>query len=430
MELFHWFINNEYAFDIKDKTGYNLFARVLELGDLDAAKRIHEKWTEILTKRNASNGRLSIVDYNARFVNKLNGENVLHLIAKTDFNNNITVDEEKIISICKWLLDEQGLSLIQNKDGNTAIHFAIETNKLKLALYFAKRFQAKNVVNLKNNNNISPIQMLQEKSEKENDDNLIKGFQFELKQHIQAVNNNRNHIVSNNNNSSDFEYLYKVILIGNASVGKTFVLSRYVSGSCPERQPATVGVEIAVKHGKLKNGDRVKCQIWDTAGQERYNAITKMHYRRAHAAIVMYDITNRNSFISLDMWLKELKQYGKDNMVIYIVGNKEDLRQAPEKYNLDEHFKRSIVQKHEGVRCAQRYDLFSSIRSDHPLHMVTSAKTGENIIELFQSIYEEIFEKFGNTLARQQNWEPKDDVHFDIPKISDDDNKDEQKGCC
>ena len=128
--------------------------------------------------------------------------------------------------------------------------------------------------------------MLQEKSEKENDDNLIKDFQFELKQHIQAVNNNRNHIVSNNNNSSDFEYLYKVILIGNASVGKTFVLSRYVSGSCPERQPATVGVEIAVKHGKLKNGDRVKCQIWDTAGQERYNAITKMHYRRAHAAIV------------------------------------------------------------------------------------------------------------------------------------------------
>ena len=135
----------------------------------------HKKWTEILTKRNASNGRLSIVDYNARFVNKLNGENVLHLIAKTDFNSNISVDEEKIISICKWLLDEQGLSLIQNKDGNTAIHFAIETNKLKLALYFAKRFQAKNVVNLKNNNNISPIQMLQEKSEKENDDNLING---------------------------------------------------------------------------------------------------------------------------------------------------------------------------------------------------------------------------------------------------------------
>ena len=162
---------------------------------------------------------------------------------------------------------------------------------------------------------------------------------------------------------------------------------------------------------------RVKCQIWDTAGQERYNAITKTHYRRAHAAIVMYDITNRNSFISLDMWLKELKQYGKENMVIYLVGNKEDLRSAPEKYNLGNQFKNNVVQNHEGVRVAQRYELFSLLDSSVPLHMLTSAKTGKNVDRLFEAIYEEIFEKFGNSLAQRQTWEPKEDVQFDVPKL-------------
>ena len=147
----------------------------------------------------------------------------------------------------------------------------------------------------------------------------------------------------------------------------------------------------------------------------------------------MYDITNRNSFVSLDMWLKELKQYGKENMVIYLVGNKEDLRTAPEKYNLGNQFKNSIVQNHEGVRVAQRYELFSSLDSGVTMHMLTSAKTGENVDRLFETICEEIFEKFGNSLAQQQTWEPKEHVQFDVPKIPahiarDNDNKGAK--CC
>ncbi len=428
MEMFYWCINQGYAFDMKDKDGYNLFDRVLKLGDLDAAKNIQHKWTEILTKQSSSKGRLSIVDYNARFVNKLNGENALHLIAKTNYDGNRrNINEDGIISICIWLLDVQGLSLIQNKDGDTPVHLAMKTNKFNLALYLAKRFQDKNVINLQNNKGESAMQLLREKSQDNNNMDVFNNFQLELQNNFRSINSNKR----NESNNSDFEYLYKVILIGNASVGKTFVLSRYVSGSCPERQPATVGVEIALKLGRLKNGDRVKCQIWDTAGQERYNAITKTHYRRAHAAIVMYDITNRSSFVSLDMWVKELKRYGKENMVIYIVGNKEDLRSAPEKYNLTEDFKKAIVQKHEGVRFAQRYELSSLLRDNQPLHMVTSAKTGENVEHLFQSVYEEIFEKFGNTLgARIQNWEPKEDVQFDIPKITGKNDNDDEHKCC
>ena len=87
-----------------------------------------------------------------------------------------------------------------------------------------------------------------------------------------------------------YDQLFKIVLIGDSGVGKSWLVSRYVKGIFPKNKVATIGVEFAAKNLKLKSGTRVKAQIWDTAGQERYLAITTAHYRRAIGAFVVYDI--------------------------------------------------------------------------------------------------------------------------------------------
>jgi Rab family, other len=218
--------------------------------------------------------------------------------------------------------------------------------------------------------------------------------------------------------SDDFDFLYKIIVVGNSSVGKTFLLANYVNKVTPSKLPATVGVEIAVKMAALRNGNIVKAQLWDTAGQERYNAIAKTHYRRAHAALLVYDITSRESYEALGHWMKELKTYGQPDMVIWIVGNKEDLRKgdsAQSGEDVDEIRRaQRTVPAHEGIRFAQKHRL-KSRRENGWMHSLTSAKTGYNVSELFNGLYEEIFETFGNTLAKKHAWEPQEKVLFDIP---------------
>ena len=248
VETFLQCIERGYAVDLKDKSGYSLFDRVVVTGNLRLAKLVQEKWTEILTKRNAARGRLSILDFNVRFINKLNGENALHLLAKTHYKDS---SESEVTAMAKWLIEEQGVSLIKNKAGDTALHFAIKAGKLKLAMHLAQFFQDKEAMDTLNGEGMSPWHLLQQRcAESQNNavlqefKSLLNGSKYQQRERLYS------------NVDTGFEYLYKIIVIGNASVGKTFVLSRYINGSCPARQPATVGVEIAVKLARLKNGDR------------------------------------------------------------------------------------------------------------------------------------------------------------------------------
>ena len=121
------------------------------------------------------------------------------------------------------------------------------------------------------------------------------------------------------------DYLYKIILVGEAAVGKTHLLSRYVTGTLPKRSVSTIGVEFASKTIPLQSGGTVKAQIWDTAGQERYRAITSAHYRRAVGALLVYDITNERTFWSVKRWMQDIKDQAEPNIVIMLVGNKLDL---------------------------------------------------------------------------------------------------------
>lgn len=124
--------------------------------------------------------------------------------------------------------------------------------------------------------------------------------------------------------SIDYEYLYKIVLIGDSGVGKSNLLSRFTRDEFNLELRSTIGVEFATRTLEI-DGKRVKAQIWDTAGQERYRAITSAYYRGAVGALIVYDISKSESYESISRWLKELKEHADLNIIIELVGNKLDL---------------------------------------------------------------------------------------------------------
>eukprot|EP00252_Welwitschia_mirabilis_P006967 TRINITY_DN1793_c0_g3_i1.p1 TRINITY_DN1793_c0_g3~~TRINITY_DN1793_c0_g3_i1.p1 ORF type:complete len:218 (+),score=43.51 TRINITY_DN1793_c0_g3_i1:202-855(+) len=123
----------------------------------------------------------------------------------------------------------------------------------------------------------------------------------------------------------EYDYLFKVVLIGDSGVGKSNLLSRFTRNEFSLESKSTIGVEFATR--SIKVDDKViKAQIWDTAGQERYRAITSAYYRGAVGALLVYDVTRHVTFENVERWLKELRDHTDANIVIMLVGNKADLR--------------------------------------------------------------------------------------------------------
>uniref|UniRef100_A0A4X2LTR0 small monomeric GTPase n=1 Tax=Vombatus ursinus TaxID=29139 RepID=A0A4X2LTR0_VOMUR len=122
----------------------------------------------------------------------------------------------------------------------------------------------------------------------------------------------------------NFDYMFKLLIIGNSSVGKTSFLFRYADDSFTSAFVSTVGIDFKVKT-VFKNEKRIKLQIWDTAGQERYRTITTAYYRGAMGFILMYDITNEESFNAVQDWSTQIKTYSWDNAQVILVGNKCDM---------------------------------------------------------------------------------------------------------
>ena len=121
-----------------------------------------------------------------------------------------------------------------------------------------------------------------------------------------------------------YDQLYKIILIGDASVGKSNILSRYLSNVFKQDTKSTVGVEFGSKKVSV-NGVNVKLQIWDTAGQERYRAITSAYYKGSKGCIIVYDITSEKSFEDVEKWYEEINKTAGKDICIVLVGNKCDL---------------------------------------------------------------------------------------------------------
>jgi Ras-related protein Rab-2A len=119
-------------------------------------------------------------------------------------------------------------------------------------------------------------------------------------------------------------YLFKYIIIGDTSVGKSCLLLKFMDGTFRQKHEITIGVEFGSKILKV-GGKSVKLQVWDTAGQESFKSITRGYYRSAAAALLVYDVTSEKSFRSVERWLEDLKQHSSSNIEIILVGNKSDL---------------------------------------------------------------------------------------------------------
>ena len=122
----------------------------------------------------------------------------------------------------------------------------------------------------------------------------------------------------------DYDMIFKVVLIGDSGVGKTNLLSRYLKNEFSFDSKTTVGVEFGAKKLEI-DGVKIKAQIWDTAGQERFRSITNAYYKGAKGALLVYDVTRRETFENINKWVPELKQTGDKDVTIILVGNKTDL---------------------------------------------------------------------------------------------------------
>ncbi|CAH2044842.1 unnamed protein product [Thlaspi arvense] len=126
------------------------------------------------------------------------------------------------------------------------------------------------------------------------------------------------------NFNQKIDYVFKVVLIGDSAVGKSQLLARFSRNEFSIESKATIGVEFQTRTLTIDK-KTVKAQIWDTAGQERYRAVTSAYYRGAVGAMLVYDITKRQSFDHVARWLEELRGHADKNIVIMLIGNKTDL---------------------------------------------------------------------------------------------------------
>ncbi|TKY68917.1 Ras-related protein RABD2a [Spatholobus suberectus] len=120
------------------------------------------------------------------------------------------------------------------------------------------------------------------------------------------------------------DYLFKLLLIGDSGVGKSCLLLRFADDSYIESYISTIGVDFKIRTVE-QDGKTIKLQIWDTAGQERFRTITSSYYRGAHGIIIVYDVTDEESFNNVKQWLSEIDRYASDNVNKLLVGNKSDL---------------------------------------------------------------------------------------------------------
>ena len=176
------------------------------------------------------------------------------------------------------------------------------------------------------------------------------------------------------------ESVYKVLLLGDTNVGKTCFLFKYTDNTFHENHIATIGLDYRVKKIKLKNGKEISLQIWDTAGQDRFRAITKNYYKGAHGIVLIYDITNNQTFENVSKWVNQIHEEVSLNVAIFLAGNKIDLEEKREiSYEIGEKLAKELG-------CT---------------FIEASAKTGVNIDEIFNELAESLDAIYGKNIEKQ-----------------------------
>ena len=166
-----------------------------------------------------------------------------------------------------------------------------------------------------------------------------------------------------NNIKKKSEFLFKILLLGDSGVGKSCIILRYIENTFSQNLMNSIGVDFKLKNIEIE-GKRIKLQVWDTAGQERFRTITTSYYKGAQAIVVVYDITDKESFEHVKNWMADVDKFAKEGVLRILVGNKCDL----------EH--QRVVTKENGKDLADKYGI---------QFMETSAKETINVDLLFEN---------------------------------------------
>ena len=169
----------------------------------------------------------------------------------------------------------------------------------------------------------------------------------------------------------DIDALFKTIIIGDTGVGKSCLLARLISKEFSEDHNVTIGVEFGNFSMLFKEKLNVKLQIWDTAGQEAFRSITRTFYKGATAAIIVFDMTNADTFQNVRTWYKDLEENADEDIIVYVVANFADL------------------EEHREVSTEEALELMRELGCHH--YLETSALTGQNVVPMFETITKHLF---------------------------------------
>ena len=175
--------------------------------------------------------------------------------------------------------------------------------------------------------------------------------------------------------SNEVEFVFKILLLGDSEVGKSCFLMRYSDNVFVENYITTIGLDYKLKSVKLDSGKTIKVQLWDTAGQDKYRTIAKNYFKGSHGILLLYDVTKQSSFQNIRDWIQDIREEVSQKAIIFLIGNKIDL------------VDKRKISKEKGIELAEEYKL--------PF-FEASAKSGENVDEVFKALYKKISEVYGD----------------------------------
>ena len=173
--------------------------------------------------------------------------------------------------------------------------------------------------------------------------------------------------------ATETDLVYKILLLGDSDVGKSCFLMRYADNVFVDNHMTTIGLDYKLKYIQLDSGEIIQVQLWDTAGHERYRTISKNYYKGSHGILLLYDVTKTNSFENIREWIRDIREEVYEKAIIFLIGNKIDKKEDRK------------IQTEQGAKLAEEFNL--------PF-FEASAKSGENVDEIFKALYKKISEVY------------------------------------